>query len=169
MAGEDIRGAARPGCDNRGVILLLQRVSRASVRAGGETVGEIGRGLLALACVEPDDTADAMDEAARKTVELRVFEDAQGKMNLDVTQVGGAVLAVSQFTLGADLSRGRRPGFEGAARPEEARPLFGRYLAALRAAGIPVATGSFGAAMEVELVNDGPATFHWRTKRRPQG
>ena len=88
-----------------------------------------------------------------------------GKMNLDVTEVGGSVLAVSQFTLGADLSRGRRPGFGGAARPEEARPLFGRYLAALRASGVPVATGSFGATMEVELVNDGPATFSWRTKR----
>ena len=151
------------------MILLLQRVSRAAVRVGGETVGQIGRGLLVLGCVEPGDGPDAMDEAARKTVELRVFEDGQGKMNLDVTQTGGAVLAVSQFTLGADLSRGRRPGFEGAARPEEARPLFDRYLAALRASGVPVATGSFGAAMSVELVNDGPATFHWRTKRRPQG
>lgn len=147
------------------MILLLQRVSRASVRVGGETVGHIGRGLLVLACVEPGDGPEAMDEAARKTVELRVFEDENGKMNLDVTQVRGSVLAVSQFTLGADLSRGRRPGFEGAARPEEARPLFGRYLTALRASGVPVATGSFGATMEVELVNDGPATFSWRTKR----
>ena len=148
------------------MILLLQRVSRATVRVAGETVGEVGRGLLVFACVEPEDGPDGMDEAARRTVELRVFEDAEGKMNLDVTQVGGAVLAVSQFTLGADLSRGRRPGFEGAARPEEARPLFGRYVAALRASGVPVATGTFGAAMEVELVNDGPATFAWRSKRR---
>jgi D-tyrosyl-tRNA(Tyr) deacylase len=151
------------------MILLLQRVTRAAVRVGGETVGEIGRGLLVFGCVEPGDGPDAMDEAARKTVELRVFEDEKGKMNLDVTQSGGAVLAVSQFTLGADLSRGRRPGFEGAARPEEARPLFDRYLTALRASGVPVATGSFGAAMEVELVNDGPATFLWRTKRRDVG
>ncbi len=149
------------------MILLLQRVCRASVRVSGETVGEIGPGLLVFACVEPGDSSEAMDEAARKTVELRVFEDGQGKMNLDVTQASGSVLAVSQFTLGADLSRGRRPGFEGAARPEEARPLFGRYLAALRASGVPVATGSFGATMEVELVNDGPATFTWRTKRNP--
>jgi D-tyrosyl-tRNA(Tyr) deacylase len=147
------------------MILLLQRVSRASVRVSGETVGAIERGLLVFACVEPGDGVFAMDEAARKTVELRVFEDEAGKMNRDVTQVGGAVLAVSQFTLGADLGRGRRPGFEGAARPEEARPLFARYLAALRASGVPVASGSFGAAMEVELVNDGPATFSWRTKR----
>jgi D-tyrosyl-tRNA(Tyr) deacylase len=149
------------------VILLLQRVSRASVRVAGGTVGQIGKGLLAFACVEPGDGPDAMDEAARKTVELRIFEDDGGKMNRDVTEAGGAVLAVSQFTLGADLSRGRRPGFDGAARPEEARPLFERYVAVLRATGVPVATGSFGAAMEVELVNDGPATFSWRSKRRP--
>ena len=148
------------------MILLLQRVSRAAVRVSGATVGEIGPGLLVFGCVEPGDGPDAMDEAARRTVELRVFEDANGKMNLDVTQAGGAVLAVSQFTLGADLSRGRRPGFEGAARPEEARPLFDRYVASLRASGVPVATGAFGAAMEVELVNDGPATFSWRTKRK---
>ena len=124
------------------MILLLQRVSRAAVRVSGGTVGEIGPGLLVFACVEPGDGPDAMCEAARKTVELRVFEDANGKMNLDVTQSGGAVLAVSQFTLGADLSRGRRPGFEGAARPEEARPLFDRYVASLRASGVKVATGS---------------------------
>ncbi len=148
------------------MILLLQRVSRAAVRVSGGTVGEIGPGLLVFACVEPGDGPDAMCEAARKTVELRVFEDANGKMNLDVTQSGGAVLAVSQFTLGADLSRGRRPGFEGAARPEEARPLFDRYVASLRASGVKVATGSFGAMMEVELVNDGPATFTWRTRRK---
>lgn len=148
------------------MILLLQRVSRARVRIADGTAGEIGKGLLVFACVEPGDGPEAMDEAARKTVELRVFEDGGGKMNLDVTEVGGGVLAVSQFTLGADLSRGRRPGFEGAARPEEARPLFDRYVAVLRATGVPVATGTFGAAMEVELVNDGPATFSWRSKRR---
>ncbi len=148
------------------MILLLQRVSRAVVRVAGGTVGEIGPGLLVLACVEPGDGPQAADEAARKTVELRVFEDEAGKMNRDVAQARGAVLAVSQFTLGADLSRGRRPGFEGAARGEEARPLFDRYVAGVRAAGVPVATGAFGERMEVELVNDGPATFHWRTARR---
>ena len=148
------------------MILLLQRVSRASVRVAGETVGEIGRGLLVFGCVEPADGPETVDEAARRTAELRVFEDEYGKMNLDVIQAGGAVLAVSQFTLGADLSRGRRPGFEGAARPEVARPLFDRYVSVLRASGLAVATGSFGASMEVELVNDGPATFHWRTKRQ---
>jgi len=147
------------------VILLLQRVRRAAVRVGGETVGEIGPGLLVFGCVEPDDGESDVDEAARKTVELRVFEDAAGKMNRDVAETGGSILAVSQFTLGADLSRGRRPGFDGAARPDVARPLFERYVAGLKAYGIRVATGRFGAMMEVELVNDGPATFSWRTRR----
>ncbi len=147
------------------MILLFQRVARAAVRVGGETVGEIGRGLLVFGCVEPGDGESDVDEAARKTVELRVFEDAAGKMNRDVAETGGSILAVSQFTLGADLSRGRRPGFDGAARPEVARPLFDRYVAGLTAYGIPVATGRFGEMMEVELVNDGPATFAWRTKR----
>ncbi len=148
------------------MILLIQRVSRASVRVLGETVGEIGKGLLVFGCVEPDDTEETVDQAARKTAELRIFEDANGKMNLSALDAGGAVLAVSQFTLGADLSRGRRPGFEGAARPEMAEPLFRRYVAGLRAQGLAVSTGTFGAVMEVELVNDGPATFHWRTPRR---
>lgn len=148
------------------MILVLQRVSRASVRVGGETVGAVGRGLLALCCVEPADDEESALLAAKKTSELRCFPDAAGRMNLDVVQAGGAVLAVSQFTLGADLSRGRRPGFEGAARPELARPLFDRYVAGLRAAGLEVATGVFGAMMEVELVNDGPVTFHWRTPGR---
>lgn len=148
------------------MILVLQRVSRAAVRVGGETVGEVGRGLLVLGCVEPIDDEETVLSAAKKTSDLRCFPDVAGKMNLDVVQAGGAVLAVSQFTLGADLSRGRRPGFEGAARPDQARPLFDRYVAGLRAAGLEVATGVFGAAMEVELVNDGPVTFHWRTPRR---
>lgn len=148
------------------MILVLQRVTRARVRVAGETVGEIGKGLVALGCVEPDDDEAAVDAAARKTAELRVFEDAAGKMNLDVAQAGGAVLAVSQFTLGADLSRGRRPGFEGAARQDVAEPLFARFVATLRASGLAVATGVFGAAMEVELANDGPATFVWRTAAR---
>jgi D-aminoacyl-tRNA deacylase len=147
------------------VILVIQRVSRASVRSAGETLGEIGCGLVVLACVEPGETTESADLAARKTVELRVFADEAGKMNRSVADVGGSILAVSQFTLGADLSRGRRPGFEGAARPEEARPLFGRFVAVLRASGVPIATGLFGAPMEVELTNDGPATFTWRTPR----
>ncbi len=118
------------------MILLLQRVARAAVRVGGETVGEIGPGLLVFGCVEPGDGEGDVDEAAKKTVELRVFEDAAGKMNRDVAEAGGGILAVSQFTLGADLSRGRRPGFDGAARPDVARPLFERYVAGLKAYGI---------------------------------
>ncbi len=148
------------------MILLVQRVTRGEVRVSGETVGKVGKGLVVFGCVEPDDTEESVDLAAKKTAELRVFEDAAGRMNLDSLDVGGGVLAVPQFTLGADLSRGRRPGFEGAARPEMAEPLFARYVAGLRAFGLPVSTGVFRAAMEVELVNDGPATFHWRTPRR---
>jgi D-tyrosyl-tRNA(Tyr) deacylase len=147
------------------VILLLQRVKRASVRVAGKTVASIGPGFLVFGCVEPDDDARSIDQAATKTLELRVFEDAEGKMNRDVLETGGEILAVSQFTLGADLSRGRRPGFSGAAKPELAQPLFDDYVATLRAAGARVEAGVFGASMEVELVNDGPATFHWRTRR----
>ena len=151
------------------MILVLQRVSRAVVRVGGETVGEIGPGLLALGCVESGDDENAVDEAAKKTAELRIFPDADGRMNRNVCEAGGSVLAVSQFTLAADLSRGRRPGFEGAARPEAAEPLFARFIVALKAYGVPVETGRFRAMMEVELVNDGPVTFYWRTKRLSGG
>jgi D-tyrosyl-tRNA(Tyr) deacylase len=147
------------------MILLLQRVSRASVRVEGATIGSIGAGLLVLACVEPSDDDTSIDVAARKTVELRVFDDANGKMNLSCLDVKGEILAVSQFTLGADLSRGRRPGFEGAARPEKAQPLFDRFTRTLSAHGLNVKTGVFGASMEVDLVNHGPATFWWRTPR----
>jgi D-tyrosyl-tRNA(Tyr) deacylase len=147
------------------VILLVQRVQRASVTVSGEIVARTGKGLLVLACVEPDDGEAEVDDAARRTAEWRFFEDQAGKTNLDVLAAGGEVLAVPQFTLGADLSRGRRPGFEGAARPEMAAPLFRAYADGLRARGVPVSTGVFGARMEVELVNDGPATFHWRTRR----
>ena len=138
---------------------VVQRVSRAAVRVDGRTVGEIGQGFLVLVGAETGDVAETADETARKIAGLRVFEDADGKMNLALADVGGAVLAVSQFTLAADLSRGRRPGFERALRGPEAEPLYERVVAALRAAGLTVSTGVFGAAMEVELVNDGPATF----------
>ena len=138
---------------------VVQRVSRAAVRVEGRTVGEIGRGFLVLLGAETGDAPESADEAARKVAGLRVFEDGDGKMNLALADVGGAVLAVSQFTLAADLSRGRRPGFERALRGPEAEPLYERFVAALRAQGLTVATGVFGASMEVELVNDGPATF----------
>lgn len=139
--------------------LVVQRVSRASVRVAGETVGQIERGFLVLFGAEVGDAPEAADEAARKVAGLRVFDDAAGKMNLALADVGGSVLAVSQFTLAADLSRGRRPGFDRALRGPEAEPLYDRFVAALRGQGLTVATGVFGASMEVELVNEGPATF----------
>lgn len=139
--------------------LVIQRVAQAEVRIEGESVGRIGRGLLVLVGAEKGDDERAAEEAARRVAGLRVFNDENGKMNLDLAAVGGAVLVVSQFTLGADLSRGRRPGFERALAGEEARPLYERFVRALADRGVPVATGWFGAMMQVSLVNDGPATF----------
>ena len=139
--------------------LVIQRVSSASVRVGGALIGEIGRGFLVLFGAEQGDTEALAAEAARKVAGLRVFEDAQGKMSLALADVGGAVLAVSQFTLAADLSRGRRPGFERALPGPQAEPLYERFVAALRESGVAVETGTFGAMMDVALVNQGPATF----------
>ena len=139
--------------------LVVQRVSEAHVRVRGETVARIGPGFLVLLGAVTGDTAAHADEAARKVAGLRVFEDEAGRMNRDLAAVGGSVLVVSQFTLGADLSRGRRPGFEKALPGEEARPLYERFVEALRGAGVPVETGVFGEMMQVSLVNDGPATF----------
>ncbi len=138
---------------------VVQRVSRASVTVDGAVVGQIERGLLVLVgAAEGDAVADA-DALARKVAGLRVFPDADGKMNLDVQQVGGAVLAVSQFTLLGDCRKGRRPSFVGAARPEVASPLFDRYVEATRALGLRCETGIFQADMKVELLNDGPVTL----------
>lgn len=139
--------------------LVIQRVSEAEVRIEGESVGRIGRGFLVLVGAEKGDDERAAEEAARRVAGLRVFNDENGKLNLDLAAVGGAVLVVSQFTLGADLSRGRRPGFERALAGEEARPLYEKFVRALADRGVPVATGRFGAMMQVSLVNDGPATF----------
>jgi D-tyrosyl-tRNA(Tyr) deacylase len=141
------------------VKFVIQRVAQAEVRIEGESVGRIGRGLLVLVGAEKGDDERAAEEAARRVAGLRVFNDENGKMNLNLAAVGGAVLVVSQFTLGADLSRGRRPGFERALAGEEARPLYERFVRALADCGVPVATGRFGAMMQVSLVNDGPATF----------
>lgn len=146
--------------------LVIQRVSSAAVRVEERVVGEIGRGFLVLFGAETGDAPELADEAARKVAGLRVFEDEAGKMNLALADVGGAVLAVSQFTLGADLSRGRRPGFERALRGPEAEPLYDRFVAALAGEGVPVRTGIFGAAMQVSLVNEGPATFLLELPRR---
>jgi D-tyrosyl-tRNA(Tyr) deacylase len=139
--------------------LVLQRVSRAEVRVGGEVVGSIGQGLLVLVGVEKGDDASVAEEAAHKVAGLRMFEDEAGKMNRNVIDAGGAALVVSQFTLAADLSRGRRPGFERALAPGESAPLCDQFARALELSGVPVATGRFGAQMDVELVNRGPVTF----------
>jgi D-tyrosyl-tRNA(Tyr) deacylase len=141
------------------VKLVIQRVSEAEVRVRGERIARIERGFLVLVGAVAGDTPASADEAARKLAGLRVFEDEAGKMNRDLAAVGGGVLVVSQFTLGADLSRGRRPGFEGALPGDAARPLYERFVETLRSAGLPVETGVFGEKMQVSLVNDGPATF----------
>jgi D-tyrosyl-tRNA(Tyr) deacylase len=144
---------------------VVQRVSRAEVRVGGEVVGRIARGLMVLVGVAVDDDARDARELAGKLAGLRIFEDSAGQMNVDLARVGGAVLLISQFTLHGDARRGRRPSFIAAARPEQAEPLFERVAAELRSAGIPVETGRFGARMAVELVNDGPVTILLDTKR----
>lgn len=139
--------------------VLLQRVSEARVDVDGETIGQIGAGLLALYCAEVGDAAEQADALADKVSKLRIFEDDAGKMNRSIKDTGGAVLAVSQFTLAADTSRGNRPGFSGAARPDEAIPLLERFIARLRSIGLTVETGRFGADMKVHLINDGPVTI----------
>ena len=138
---------------------VVQRVTRARVVIDGETVGEVGRGLLVLLGVTHDDTAEAAAWLADKVVGLRIFNDADGKMNQGVADVGGGVLVVSQFTLYGDCQKGRRPSFIDAARPEVAVPLYEAFVNAVKALGVPAATGRFGAMMQVELVNDGPVTL----------
>ena len=138
---------------------VCQRVSRASVTVDGEVVGEIGHGWIVLLGVGPNDDEQTAARIADKIVGLRVFEDDDGKMNRSVADVGGAVLLVSQFTLYADTSRGRRPGFTGAAPPAIAEPLVNRVADLIRERGLTVATGRFGAMMDVELINHGPVTI----------
>lgn len=138
---------------------VVQRVSRAQVTVNGEVVGRIGRGFLVLLGVADDDRQEDVIYLARKIVGLRVFEDAAGKMNLSLTDVGGSLLVVSQFTLLADCRQGRRPSFIRAARPELAQELYGGFVAEVRGRHIPVETGRFQEHMDVELVNDGPVTL----------
>ena len=145
---------------------LLQRTSGARVRVGGDVVGEIGAGLVVLLGVGPDDDDAVADGLARRITELRIFDDAEGRTNLSLIDVGGSVLLVSQFTLYADTRRGRRPGFTGAAAPELAERLYLRVVAALGGLGVEVATGRFGEVMAVELVNDGPFTIWLDTAER---
>jgi D-tyrosyl-tRNA(Tyr) deacylase len=141
------------------VRVLLQRVSRAAVRVEGRTIGEIERGFCLLVGFTHTDTVEQCTWMADKISGLRLFPDAEGKMNLGIEDVGGSVLVVSQFTLYGDVVKGRRPSFVDAARPEAAIPLYERFIALLRERGLTVATGEFGAMMEVELVNDGPVTI----------
>ncbi|TNF58074.1 MAG: D-tyrosyl-tRNA(Tyr) deacylase [Burkholderiales bacterium] len=144
------------------MIALLQRVSRARVDIGGETVGAIGAGLLALVCAEPQDTEAVCQRMLEKILKLRIFGDEQGKMNLSVQDVGGGLLIVSQFTLAADTRHGNRPGFTAAAPPEQGRALFDHFVALARRRHPLVETGRFGAEMAVHLVNDGPVTIPLR-------
>lgn len=138
---------------------VVQRVSRCRVTVDGNTVGEIGHGLLVLLGVGKGDAEPPADYLVEKIVGLRIFEDAEGKMNLSVQDTGGAVLVVSQFTLHGDVRRGKRPSFDAAARPEEAKRLYEHFVAKVRAAGLQCETGQFQAMMEVELVNSGPVTI----------
>jgi D-aminoacyl-tRNA deacylase len=141
------------------VRVVLQRVSKAAVTIDGRVAGEIGRGFCLLAGFTHGDTAAQVDWMAEKVAGLRLFNDAEGKMNLGLDEVGGALLVISQFTLYGDGSKGRRPSFITAARPETAIPLYQRFLGALRDRGLTVAAGEFGADMKVEIHNDGPVTL----------
>jgi D-tyrosyl-tRNA(Tyr) deacylase len=142
------------------LIALLQRVSQGKVEVDGDTVGEIGRGLVVLLAVEPADTEAEAERLVDRLVRYRVFEDAAGRMNLSVLDTGGGVLLVPQFTLAADTRKGLRPSFTGAASPEPGRRLFDHAVAsARRLLGERIATGQFGAHMRVSLTNDGPVTF----------
>jgi len=146
--------------------MVIQRVSRAEVRVDGRIVGRIGVGLVVLVGLERGDGERQLQRAARRLASLRVFSDEEGRMNRGLDEVGGAVLAVSQFTLAGSIRKGRRPSFDGAMCGEEAEPLFEQFLDAVRAQGVDVETGIFGAMMDVELVNDGPVTLIWEDPPR---
>ncbi len=145
---------------------VLQRVTRASVTVDGQVIGQIGHGFVVLLGVEQEDTEADAHSLADKTIQLRIFEDAEGKMNLALPDVRGSVLVVSQFTLLGDCRKGRRPSFIQAAQPEIAERLYETFVAAIGVQGIPVATGKFRATMQVELVNDGPVTMLLDSRKR---
>jgi D-tyrosyl-tRNA(Tyr) deacylase len=147
--------------------LLLQRAAEAAVEIDGACVGRIGQGLLVLVCAEPGDTVDDAAYLARKVALMRIFSDEGGKMNRSVVDIGGAVLAVSQFTLAARWKKGNRPGFSDAAEPALGERLYDAFCDAVRAEGLPVETGRFAAEMKVSLVNDGPITI-WMDSRDPR-
>ena len=138
---------------------LLQRVTAASVTVEGQVIGQTGPGLLIFVCAMPEDTTATADALALKISKLRLFKDEADKMNLSLTQTGGSALVVSQFTLAADTSRGTRPGFSYAAKPDVAKALYEHFTGALRSLGIETETGQFGADMSVALTNDGPVTI----------
>ena len=139
--------------------ILVQKVTQASVSVDEKIVGKIGKGYLLFIGVQKDDTLAQADYLARKVSNLRIFEDENGKMNLALKDVDGAILAISQFTLAGDTSRGNRPGFETAARPEDAKPIYEYFVEQLKQYGHQVETGIFQADMKVSLINDGPTTF----------
>lgn len=141
--------------------LVIQRVSSSSVEVDGETVGRIGIGLMVLVGLERGDGEVHVDRAAAKVASLRVFEDEQGKLNLGLEDVGGEILAISQFTIAGSIRKGRRPSFDKALPGPEAEPLFNRFVDQLRGGGLTVKTGRFGAYMEISLVNSGPVTLLW--------
>jgi len=144
---------------------VLQRVTQASVTVDGAVIGQIEKGLMILVCAMPEDDEKTAEALALKISKLRLFKDDAGKMNLSLAQTGGAALVVSQFTLAADTSRGTRPGFSYAAKPDAAKALYLHFADQLRGLGIPVETGEFGADMSVALVNDGPVTICLDTER----
>lgn len=148
--------------------IVLQRVKEARVDVEGKTVGRIGRGLCLLVGVERGDGEAEAEFLARKTVELRVFPDAEGRMNLSLAEVGGEALAVSQFTLAASVRKGRRPSFDGAEEPGRAAELFQYFVGAVEALGVNVETGVFQAMMDVHILNDGPVTFILESRKGPE-
>ncbi len=141
------------------MIALIQRVSEASVTVDNQVIGEIARGILVLLAIEPHDDEAKATRLAERVAGYRIFEDQQGKMNLNVAQIGGDILVVSQFTLAADTTRGMRPSFTRAAKPEISKHLYQYFCQQLQSKGFQVPTGEFGADMKVTLVNDGPVTF----------
>ena len=159
MRGDALRLCIMLQGQEVGVRAVVQRVTRASVTVDDEVTGAIESGLLVLVGAAPEDTEAEALALARKVAGLRIFTDAAGKMNLDVAQIGGAVLAIPQFTLFGDCRKGRRPSFQSAAHPDLASPLFDAYVAATRALGLRCPTGVFGASMKVDLLNDGPVTL----------
>tara|TARA_R100000935_G_scaffold8243_3_gene17239 strand:+ start:7605 stop:8051 length:447 start_codon:yes stop_codon:yes gene_type:complete len=145
---------------------LLQRVTDASVTVDGQIIGQINHGLLIFVCAMPDDTQATAQALAQKIAKLRLFKDDAGKMNRSLSDVGGSALIVSQFTLAADTSRGTRPGFSRAAKPDQAKMLYQDFIACVETLGVPVQTGAFGADMSVALTNDGPVTL-WLDTENP--